>query len=519
MKKINFLSLVFLVTAFGLLAQKKNSPTGQRVEPLQANDKPYEISFQVKGANDSVMYLAIYTFDKQYLIDTCYRAKNGTYTFRKNRKLDKGMYMLISQSKGKYIDFVINENEKFSCSFDTSSVIKSMKFTGSPENQRFHELVSFMADKTLDFNVFKAGMKYADSKDSLRQLQEKTRNINKEVDAFRKDFLNRYPLGFVSDFVRLQMEPDISNPPKASNGRNDSVWVYQFYKNTYWKDIPLGDERILHTPIFADKLKNFFQKSLLQIPDSVNKEIPKVVDRCKPSPEMFKWVLYWLTNWSETNKIMGFDAVFVFIGDTYYKTGQVTFYSADQLKKIDERFNILKPLLLGKKCPELLTVDTVGAKLCIKYGLDTCKTSDCLTKNYVSHRDEIDQRLVYLSASKAKYTILLFWDVDCGHCKKEVPVVFESFQALRKEGIDVKVHAVYTQHELQKWIKTLKEMKLIDPYWKNVVDGVHFQNLKEVFDIYSTPVIYLLDEKGVIRYKRIGAEQISEIIHQLEKVK
>ena len=93
------------------------------------------------------------------------------------------------------------------------------------------------------------------------------------------------------------------------------------------------------------------------------------------------------------------------------------------------------------------------------------------------------------------------------------------FQALRKEGIDVKVHAVYTQHELQKWIKTLKEMKLIDPYWKNVVDGVHFQNLKEVFDIYSTPVIYLLDEKGVIRYKRIGAEQISEIIHQLEKVK
>jgi thiol-disulfide isomerase/thioredoxin len=518
--KNRFLILLFsFLFAGGVFAQKKNSPTGQQVAPLQNEIKPYEISFSVKGASDSVMYLAIYTFDKQYLIDTCRRSKTGSYTFKKKRKLDKGMYMLISQGKGKYIDFIINENDRFTCSFDTADVIKTMKFTGSAENERFHELVSYMASKTMEINLFKQDPKNINTPDSTRLMQEKTRAISKDVDAFRKNFLKKYPEGFVSDFVRLQMEPDISNPPKASNGRPDSTWVYPYYKDNYWKDIPLEDERILHTPIFGDKLKNYFQKSIYQIPDSIIKEIPKVVDRCKASPEMFKWVVFWLTNWSETNKVMGFDAVFVAIGDLYYKTGQVNFYTPDQLKKIDDRFNILKPLLLGKKCPELLTVDTIGAKLCIKYGLDTCKTSECLTKNYVSHRDEIDQRLVALSGVKAKYTVLLFWDIDCGHCKKEVPVAFEAFQALRKEGIDVKVHAVYTQHELKKWMKTLQEMKLMDPNWRNVVDGVHFQNLKEKFDIYSTPVIYLLDEKGIIRYKRIGADQISDVIHMLEKSK
>jgi thiol-disulfide isomerase/thioredoxin len=515
--KIKILLFTFLVchTATSY-SQKKSSPTGQKIEKTDLNVKPYEIRFNIKGARDTAMYLAIYTFDKQYLIDTAARAKDGSYTFKKKRNLDKGMYMLISQGKAKYLDFIINEDDKFTCSFDSMDVIKSMKFNGSPENEKFMELVKFMATKTMEFNNFKFSMKPSSAADSNRILIEKTKSINKEVDAFRKDFLNRYPAGFVSDFVRLQMEPDVSNPPKASNGRPDSVWQYQYFKNNYWKDVPLGDERILHTPIFGDKMKNYFQKSILQIPDSINVEIAKVVDRCKPSPEMFKWVLYWLTNWSETNKVMGFDAVFVFLGERYYKTGQVDFYTPDQLKKIIERVNILGPLLIGKKCPELLAVDTIGAKICIKLGLDSCKTSECLTDKYTKNRTEIDERLISLYGQKAKFKVLLFWDVDCGHCKKEVPVIFEKFQELRKEGIDVKVHAVYTQHEYIKWFKTLKEMKLSDPNWKNVVDGVHLQNLKEKFDIFSTPVIYILDESNTIKFKRIGAEQLTDVIHILD---
>ncbi|MFN6039518.1 MAG: DUF4369 domain-containing protein, partial [Bacteroidota bacterium] len=218
-------------------SQKKSSPTGQKIEKTDLNVKPYEIRFNIKGARDTAMYLAIYTFDKQYLIDTAARAKDGSYTFKKKRNLDKGMYMLISQGKAKYLDFIINEDDKFTCSFDSMDVIKSMKFNGSPENEKFMELVKFMATKTMEFNNFKFSMKPSSAADSNRILIEKTKSINKEVDAFRKDFLNRYPAGFVSDFVRLQMEPDVSNPPKASNGRPDSVWQYQYFKNNYWKDI------------------------------------------------------------------------------------------------------------------------------------------------------------------------------------------------------------------------------------------------------------------------------------------
>ena len=481
---------------------------------------PYEIKVNVKGVKDSVLFLAIYTFDKQFLIDTAYKAKDGNYVFKKKRSLDKGMYMIISENKTKYVDFIVNETDKFGMSFDISNVVKTMKFTNTKENEKFMELVTFMADKTVEFADYKKDILNKNSADSTALFREKNKKMNLEVDKFRKDFIKANPTGFVSDFVRLQMEPNISNPLKTKNDTAGTIWQYQFYKNTYWSDIPLGDERILHTPIFADKMKSYFTKIVLQIPDSINAEIPKVMIRTKPSKEMFKWVMFWMTNWSETNKVMGFDAVFVYLINNYYETGEVDFYTPEQVKKITDRGKILGPLLLGKVVPELLCVDTNGIKLVQKVHIDTCKTSECLTNMYMKNKTEIDKKLVSLLALKADYTVLLFWDVDCGHCKKEVPVIFEKFKELRdKEGINIKVHAVYTQHEYDKWLKTLNEMKLQDKDWTNVVDGVHLQNLKEKFDIFSTPVIYILDKNKVIRFKRIAADQLSDVIHNLESIK
>lgn len=514
---------ILLVFAMGLLAGGLRSQTGGTGSKTTA-PAPYEIKVNVKNIKDSVLYLAIYTFDKQMLADTAWKAKDGSYTFKKSRELPKGMYMLVSQAKAKFVDFLINREKKFSMAFDTADVVKSMKFTGSKENDEFLEIVRFMAGKTREYNDYKKEVKAKSTPDSTKLLSAKSREMNSAVEKYRSEYLAKNPTGYISDFLRLQTEPDISNPPKASNGRPDSLWQYQYYKNHYWDGIPLDDEGILHTPHFADKFKNFFQKIIIQMPDSINKEIGPVMDRIYNNgnnKEFFKWTLYWLTNWSETSKVMGFDAIFVYIGNRYYKTGKGDFYTKDQLKKIVERINILEPLLIGKVVPELLLTDTNGIKVVQKVKLDTCKSGKTLTECYTLHKEELDRNLVSLHAfaSKAEYTVLLFWDIDCGHCKKEVPVIFEKFRELRQEGINVRVEAIYTQHDYSDWLKTIREMKLIDPDWRNSVDGVHLQNLKEKFDIFSTPVIYILDKGKVIRYKRISGEQVPDVIRNLEKMK
>jgi len=51
-----------------------------------------------------------------------------------------------------------------------------------------------------------------------------------------------------------------------------------------------------------------------------------------------------------------------------------------------------------------------------------------------------------------------------------------------------------------------------------VFDPIHINNLKEKFDIYSTPVIYILDSEKRIKAKRLGAEQVPQMLQTLEQI-
>jgi hypothetical protein len=83
-----------------------------------------------------------------------------------------------------------------------------------------------------------------------------------------------------------------------------------------------------------------------------------------------------------------------------------------------------------------------------------------------------------------------------------------------KENIDVKVFSVYTQYEVEKYIKYIKDYQLP---WVNVYDGARFNNIIQKYDVYSTPVIYLLDQNKVIQAKRIQASDVKSMIKTLEK--
>jgi hypothetical protein len=89
----------------------------------------------------------------------------------------------------------------------------------------------------------------------------------------------------------------------------------------------------------------------------------------------------------------------------------------------------------------------------------------------------------------------------------------ETYKELKKK-YDLKIFAVYTQHEYDKWRKFLIENKMGD--FINVWDPVHINNIKTKYDIFSTPVIYLLDKDKTIKAKRIDVSQITELLKAFE---
>ena len=74
----------------------------------------------------------------------------------------------------------------------------------------------------------------------------------------------------------------------------------------------------------------------------------------------------------------------------------------------------------------------------------------------------------------------------------------------------------------EEWMKFIKEQNTGD--WLNVADINHddegnpvaSSDWRDKYDIYSTPVVYLLDEKKKIIAKRITHQQIKEIVERME---
>lgn len=482
----------------------------------------YEITINLKNCNDTLAYLTFYQFDKTLIKDTCTTIKNGKIVFKGKEKLDKGIYSLVSQAKGIYFDFFIDDNtQKLELKSEASQNIgKELTALNSPLENEFFNYVQFINQQNKDFQTYKQTAILATKKDTLA-LNNKQKEIEKNINDFEEKFIANHKGTYIGDVMNLKVEKLLKDIPKASNGRPDSIQVYKYYKKHYWDDVDFKDDGVVRNPFFNTKIKRYFENVVVMHPDSISVEIDKIMNKTKPGSLTYKLLLAHFTYTYETSKVMGFDKVFVHMSDTYFKTGKANgiYDDEDVVKKIIKRADKLKPLLVGATAQDLFMIKAEDYPKMKAMGFEDAKNSEEMTNVYYKNVDQVTKMYVKLSDVKAEYTVLIFWDVDCGHCQKEVPVLLEQYNDLIKEKKDIKVYSVYMQHEGDKYLKYIAEHKLP---WINVYDGAHYNNAIEKYDVYSTPVIYILDKNKVIKAKRIDAGQLKTMIkaiEQLEKAK
>jgi hypothetical protein len=476
----------------------------------------YEITIDLKNCNDSLAYLTFYRFDKTLIKDTCTNIKNGRIVFKGKNKLDKGIYSLVSQQKSILFDFFIDDDtQKLELKSEMGNNInQELTALNSARENEFFKYLKFLGDQNRAFMEYKQKTVLSSKNDSLA-LAKKQKELEQNIVDYEENFIAQHKGSYIADVINLKTEKALKTVPLAPNGQPDNDAAYRYYKKNFWRNVDFKDEAMMRNPFLFSKIKTYFDKVVITHPDSVSVEIDRLLLKTKPESLMYKLLLAHFTYTYETSKIMGFDKVFVHLSDQYFKTGKANgiYDDADVVKRIIKRADKMKPLLIGATALDLSMIRAEDFSKMKAMGFEEAKNSDEMTKVFYKNVNEVNKMFVKLSDVKAQYTILVFWDVDCGHCQKEIPVLVKACNELIQEKKDVKVYSVYMQHEGEKYLKYIADNKL--PFM-NLYDGAHYNNAIETYDVYSTPVIYVLDKNKVIRAKRIEAANVKTIINALE---
>jgi AhpC/TSA family. len=458
----------------------------------------YEIKIKISALKDSSILLGHHFANSLYPDDTIKLDKKGMGVFKGKKPLPGGMYIVFLPSK-KYFDIMVGDNQVFTITADTGNFLKTVKFTGSLENQLFFDYQNLIADKRDIANKLAEQKKRSTSteqKDSITKALEK---INQEVVGYTKKIIADNPKLFFITFLKALQEVEVPEPPRDAKGKiTDSTFQYKYYRKHYFDNFNYADPRLLRTPIYEEKIKNYIEKVVPQIPDTLITEVDAMLDKVKSNEELFRYLLVTLFNEYATSQIMGMDAVFVHIAEKYY-IPNATWSSKDYMDKLKKEIAKKKPNLLGKIAPNLNLVEVPTDHFLI------AKTDTALKSNpYVGTPIDI-------YGIKAKFLVIAFWEADCGHCKKAIPLLYDSIYPRIKElGAKVlAIHMIASVEGKRKWIDFVNEHNMYD--WINAWSPYSYE-YKDLYDVYSTPVIYVLDENKRIVAKRIGPEQIEDVI-------
>lgn len=448
----------------------------------------YNLKFTIKNLKEgSKCLLANYYGGSQYKQDSATSNAKGEIMFKGTEKYPQGIYLIIIPSK-RYFDFVMDAGQHFSMETDTLDFVKNMKVKGSDENKYLYDFQNFMFQMQKKVEPLQADYKRVKdkNKDSAKIVQAKMAALDKEVKDYKANFIKNNPKSFIATLFKAMHEPEIPEAPVMADGKKDTLFNYHYYKTHFFDQVDFSDARLLRTPVFHAKIKQYLDKLTPQIPDSVMISVDYIVEKSRANPDMYEYLMKWMTYNYETSKIMGMDAVFSHMVEKYYATKQVTWLDSAHMFKVVDKGLTLKYTLIGQKAPPINMQDSTGKK-------------------------------VALYDVKSKYTVVVFWEQGCGHCKKEIPHLMELYNTkLKAKGVEV--YAIESEEKEKDWRKFLVENKL---HWINVWEPDEYKRAvaKKYYMVESTPTMFLLDENKIIKAKKVDADQLEMIIDRLEKDK
>ena len=220
--------------------------------------------------------------------------------------------------------------------------------------------------------------------------------------------------------------------------------------SSFWDGIEAFDGPTDDNPVLAAQLDFYFDKMVAPLPDSITKEIDRLIERTSFNTDLRDFILWHLLEKYRHPEYMNQDQMFVWLYDRYFSQLEIKDLNSTNLSLIKEKAERLRRLALLNTAPDFMLNDTLD-----------------------------------LQSVESEYTVLFFYDHSCDVCRQEM-------------------------QDLDSITIQRPEIKIIDIDMNT--DDTHVDVLYNLYDIETTPLIYVLDRDKRIIAKKIRAKKIPLII-------
>ncbi|GHV65440.1 hypothetical protein FACS1894199_06120 [Bacteroidia bacterium] len=444
------------------------SSSAVRSQRHKGYDKGYDIGVTVKSMPNRQLLLGYYYEDKIVIADSVILDKKGVGHFKKAPdRLPKGQYFLL-YNPSTIVELLIGDNQFFSIVSDTTDIIRHISFENSPENTQFIALQRFMTD------IYNKEGNIIDTDSAVR--------------VYIQRITAKFPGTALATFANFTLPvkvPDFANEVSATEFPDPKAREleirkrgYFYYKKHFWDHTNFQDSTLIRTNLFKRRLDDYLKNMVAIHPDSLFRACDEILEKARPNLAMFKYLMNYCTKYTYEDKIMGMDEAFVKLGQKYYVSGIVNWLDSAGLKKVTDEVLKRQFNLLYHKAIDLQLTTVEG-------------------------------QITSLYETQAPFIFLLFWESNCAYCKKVVPQIKKDIlDRFGKHGL--KVFAVHTQDTKEEWQSFIEQNDLFD--FINVWDPNNQSNYWTYYNVFATPVMYVLDKDKKFIAKNIAIEQMVEVL-------
>jgi thiol-disulfide isomerase/thioredoxin len=257
---------------------------------------------------------------------------------------------------------------------------------------------------------------------------------------------------------------------------------------------------------------------MIQHWDTIIKYAFKFCDGLDPKSKMYEYSVGWIASTFGKSQIMGMDKVYLYMLNRYFcttdpSTGKspATWVAEDKFEELCKDLKWKLNLVVGAKPYNLILRDTSDTKWLDFYSL------------------------------KSEYTVLYFWDPECGHCKKVTPKLVTLYnEKFKDRNIEVFSVGKGIGKDFESWKKYIRENKLnfinvavtnsiyeiakanpekLVPVYvgeKGKPTTLESLNFQTTYDLYSTPRIFVLDKDKKIIAKNLSISQLEDLMDNLQ---